>query len=154
MLHTIGHNIYCRCIKTTMLLQKKSEYSELARNKAIKTRASWVIAIIEFYSTRSINFFQDKISIKWVELSKMPTLDTLILTLNSTGCPIIRAYVQAGVFCQNKPRKIICLLDWKLHNHGQTPMYIVHTRKDRDSCCLVSRKVRSSMVHCCAKHRV
>ena len=28
---------------------------------------------------------------------------------------------------KNKHRKIICLLDLKLHNHGQTAMYIVHT---------------------------
>ena len=41
------------------------EYSELARNKAIKTRASRVIAINEFYST------QDKI-----DSSKMSTLCT------------------------------------------------------------------------------
>jgi hypothetical protein len=50
------------------------EYSELARNKAMKTRASRVNAIFEFYSTRSINFFQDKISVERVESSKMSTL--------------------------------------------------------------------------------
>ncbi len=50
------------------------EYSELARNKAMKTRASRVNAIFEFYSTRSIKFFQDKISVERVESSKMSTL--------------------------------------------------------------------------------
>ena len=50
------------------------EYSEPARNKAMKTRASRVNAIFEFYSTRSIIFFQDKISVERVESSKMSTL--------------------------------------------------------------------------------
>ena len=50
------------------------EYLELARNKATKTRASRVNAIFEFYSTRSIIFFQDKISVERVESSKMSTL--------------------------------------------------------------------------------
>ena len=52
------------------------EYSELARNKAMKTRASRVNAIFEFYSTRLARyiFFQDKISVERVESSKMSTL--------------------------------------------------------------------------------
>ena len=50
------------------------EYSELAQNKAMKTRASRVNAIFEFYSTRSIIFFRDKISVEQVESSKMSTL--------------------------------------------------------------------------------
>ena len=52
------------------------EYSELARNKAMKTRASRVNAIFEFYSTRLARkiFFQDKISVERVESSKMGTL--------------------------------------------------------------------------------
>ena len=56
------------------------EYSELARNKTMKTRASRVNVIFEFYSTRSKNIFQDRISVEQVESSKMSTLvDTHIL---------------------------------------------------------------------------
>ena len=61
-----------------MLLQL---YSELARNKTLKTWASRVIAIFEFYSTHSIIFFQDKISVERVKSSKMFTLLLTLLTL-------------------------------------------------------------------------
>ena len=32
-----------------------------------------------------------------------------------------------NILARNLPRKIICLLDSNLHNHGQTAMYKVHT---------------------------
>ena len=68
----VNSKFFCRCIKITMPSKILDEYSELARNKAIKTQASRVIAINEFYSTGLPRFFfQDKISI---ESSKMSTL--------------------------------------------------------------------------------
>lgn len=118
------------------------EYSELARNKAMKTRASRVNAIFEFYSTRSINFFQDKISVERVESSKMSTLiatypenifcklvhagsNARLISTHPSSCPIICATnlllnLKSHLYYFNIARCIvnsICLMAGKLESH-------------------------------------
>ena len=82
------------------------EYSEHAWNKAR------VIAVNEFYSTRLINFFQDKIFIEWVESSKM---STLLPTNDAKG---IKSEIQAPSPSPKWLRQKIAHL---LTNHSTAP---------------------------------
>lgn len=89
--HLVRQNIFCRCIRITILLQKIiDEYSELARNKAMKTRASRVNAIFEFYSTRLARYFFFNIKFLSSESSKMSTLVFTrdVFQISRPGCLI------------------------------------------------------------------